>query len=158
MHSKNFLINDEAVSISIGFILMFSVSVLVFTALVLSFYSIYQDTEKSAMQASFKIIGSEISEKITTFDMIVNSINSSGGEVNSLEYEFSLPGSIAGKSYTMNITNSPYQIIMESDNGARSVSPFNITINITERKIYSGSENYKFKYDTNNRSIIIDED
>lgn len=158
MNSRNFLKNEEAVSISIGFMLMTAISVIVFVSLVLSFYSVLQNTEKSVMQKDFSIIGVSLSEKINTVDIISNSIISLGGDSSSIEYEFSLPASIAGKTYTLNLTASPSQIIMESDNGARTVSPFNITSNIEGIKIYSGAENYKLIYNKNNNSITIKEE
>lgn len=156
MNSRNFLKNEEAVSISIGFMLMTAISVIVFVALILSFYSVLQNTEKSVMQKDFSIIGVSLSEKINTVDIISNSITSLGGDSNSIEYEFSLPASIAGKTYTLNLTDS--QITMESDNGEKTVSPFNITSNIEGIKIYSGAENYKLIYNKNNNSITIREE
>lgn len=158
MNPGNILKNEEAVSISIGFMLMFAISVLIFVSLILSFYTVLQNTEKSVMQKDFSIIGVSLSEKINTVDIISNSIISLGGESISIEYEFSLPASIAGKTYTLNLTASPSQIIIESDNGARTVSPFNITSNIEGIKIYSGAENYKLVYDKNNNSVTIKEE
>ena len=155
MNSRNILKNEDAVSISVGFVIMFAISVLVFVSLIISFHTVLQNTEKSVMQKDFSIIGVSLSEKINTVDLISNSIISLGGESSSIEYEFSLPASIAGKTYTLNLTDSPLQVIMESDNGARAVSPFNITSNIEGVKIYSGAENYKLIYNKNNNSIII---
>jgi len=158
MNQRNILKNEDAVSISIGFMLTFAISVIVFVSLILSFYSVLQNTEKSVMQKDFSIIGVSLSEKINTVDIISNSIISLGGDSSSIEYEFSLPASIAGKTYTLNLTDSPLRIIMESDNGARTVSPFNITSNIEGIKIYSGAENYKLIYNKNNNSITIKEE
>ncbi len=157
MNPKELLKNEEAVSISVGFILMFSITVIMFTALILSFYTLSQYSEKSAMRESFKILGEGLAIKITTVDTLTNITNSNGGTVNALEYEFSMPESIASKSYTINITNSTDQIIFESDNGARSVAPFNTSNNFISRKIYSGSEYYKLKFDKSTNSIYIEE-
>ncbi|NJD77843.1 MAG: hypothetical protein FIB08_12235 [Candidatus Methanoperedens sp.] len=155
MKFKNVFKNDDAVSISIGFILMFAVTVLVFSALIISFYSLSRDTEKSAMQESFKIMGNGVAIKLTAVDTMINSTNFYEGTVNALEYEFVLPASIAGKSYTMNITGAPSRIIMEADNGAKITIPFNISTNFTPRKIYSGAENYMFYYNKTSSSIEI---
>lgn len=157
MKSRNILGNDEAVSISVGFMLMFLISVIVFSALIYTFYSVKQANEKIAMEGSFKIIGNELASKITTVDIIANTTNSYGGTVNSLEYDFSLPASVAGNSYTMNITNSTFAIIFESDYNARTISPFNISTNITGIKIFSGAEDYKILYNTSVNTIYIQE-
>jgi len=157
MNYKNLMKNDEAVSLSVGFMLMFSITVIVFTALIISFYALSGNIEKTAMRESFKIVGEGLAIKITTVDMLISLSNSYGGSVNTLEYEFSMPESIASKSYTINITNSTYQIILESDNGARIVAPFNISANFNARKIYSGGMNYKAKFDNINNIISIEE-
>ncbi len=150
MKFKNLFGNDEAVSISIGFILMFAVTVLVFTALIISFYSLSRGTEKSAMQESFRIMGNGVAIKITAVDTLINATNSYGGTINELNYEIAVPSSLAGKTYTMNITGSPNRIIMEADNGAKVTVPFNISTSFIARKIYSGAENYMIYY---NRTI-----
>ena len=158
MKSKNLLGNDDAVSVSVGFIIMFAVTVIIFTGLIISFYTLTRNTEKSAMGESFKIMGNRMAADINMLDTMVNFINFNGGNVNALEYEFSLPASVAGKSYTVNITSSIHEIIIDSDNNARTVSPFNTSINFTDRKLYSGAEIHKFKYDAVNSSIIVVEE
>lgn len=155
MRSKNILENDDAVSVSIGFILMFAITVLMFTAVILSFYSLSQNSEKTAMGESFRIVGSGVAAKITSVDMLVNITKSYGGSINLLEYEFSIPDSMASKSYFVNVTRSPQEIIIESENGAKTVSPYVLTTNITQRILYSGGENYMIKYNVSGDNIEI---
>ncbi len=155
MNPKNLLKNDEAVSISIGFILMFSVTVIIFTATIISFYSLSQSNERNAMGATFRIIGSGLAARINTADVLVNITNSYGGTVNAMEYEFPMPASVAGRSYAVNITNSPSEIIIQSDNGAITYSPFNVSTNLTPVRIYSGAENYKLTYNKSISSLNI---
>ena len=145
--------DDEAVSISIGFILMFAVTVIVFLALIISFYSLSRETETSAMKESFRIIGNGLAIELTAVDAIANVTSSYGGTLNSLDYEISIPSSVAGKSYTTNITSG--RIVMEADNGAKITVPFNIYMDLTARKIYSGAENYRVLYNRTANSIEI---
>lgn len=152
MNIKKLLKNEDAVSISIGFILMFAVTVIVFVAVILSFYSLSQYSEKSAMKESFDIIGEALAVKITTVDTLISIADSNNGIIDSIEYEFPLPESIASKTYTINISNSTNQITFESDNGARSVAPFKTSSNFIGQKIYSGAGNYKLIF---NKSIYI---
>lgn len=154
---KNLLGNDEAVSISIGFILMFGITVLLFAGLTLSFYDLSRQSEKIAMKSNFEVMGQRIATEMTMADSMVNSVNSFGGTINSIEYEFTLPASIAANTYSINFTNSTNNIILESDNGARAVIPFNISSNLGEITLYSGAEVYKFGYDKNSRNINVDE-
>lgn len=155
MNSKNLLKNDDAVSISLGFILIFSITVLVFSAIILSFYTLTQHSERAATQESFDIMGSGPATRIITIDTLVNITGSYGGTVNNLEYEFSIPSSIADESYFMNITGS--QIILESDNGAKAWVPFNVSTGIGEREIYSSAQDYKLLYNRTDNKIEIKE-
>lgn len=155
MRSKSFFKNDDAVAISLSFILTFAITVIVFTALIISFYSLTQSTEKSAMQNNFKIIGSGLAAKINSADMLVNFTNSNSGTVNMLEYEFSVPVSVAGKTYTINITKSPQKIIFEADNGVRVVSVFNTSTNFTPVLLYSASEYFVINYNQVSKSLYI---
>ncbi len=150
---RRFIKNEDAVSIALGFILMFSITVLVFSAIVLSFDTLSQQSKKSAMQGSFEIMGSGLAVRITTMDTLVNISNSYGGRVNTLEYDFSIPASIANEGYSVNITNN--QVIIESDNGAKAWVPFNTSTNITQATIYSSAQDYKFIYNGTANAIEI---
>lgn len=154
---KNLLGNDDAVAVSVGFILMFGITVLVFSTLTLSFYDLSRQSEKTAMRNTFEIMGQRIAIEMTTADSMVNYINSFGGTVNSIEYEFTLPASIATNTYSINFTNSTNDIALESDNGARVAIPFNISNNLSDIELYSGAEVYKFGYDKNYGNINIEE-
>lgn len=153
MEIKNFIRNEDAVSISIGFILTFSITVLVFITVILSYHSISQQSEKTANQESFKIMGSGLANKLTLFDMMVNSTISNGGSVNTLEYEFSIPPPITGQDYSINITNN--LIIIESDSGTQVSIPFNISSGIMATEIYSNAIIYKFAYNITDNKIRI---
>ncbi len=148
--------SEEAVSVSVGFILMLSITVFVFIAVVFSFYTLSQQSERTTMQESFDILGSELAVRITIVDVMVNITDSYDGMVNAIEYDFSIPAYIADESYTVNINNSTKQIILESDNGAKSWIPFNSSANLIEGTIFSDSENYVLNYSNNN--IIINEE
>jgi hypothetical protein len=157
MAPETIIKNEDAVSVSIGFILMFGVTVIVFTGVMVSFYSLSQNTEKSAMRESFKILGNGLANNINTVDTLVNVSASFGATVESIEYEFRLPATIAGKTYSINLTNTTYEIILEADNGALVGAPFTVSNNFTGRKFYGGAEDYIITYDKNNNIIYIDE-
>ncbi len=157
MNPKDLLKNESAVTISLGFILMFAITMLVVSSLILSFFTLSQHTEKSAMRESFRVLGEGLAVKITSIDALVSITRSYGGTVNTLEYGFSMPESIAAKIYTVNITNSTHMVIMESDNGLKIVAPFNISTSFTERKLYSGAGDYRLEFDGENNSIHIEE-
>jgi len=155
MNHKNLLKNDEAVSITLGFILMLSITVLVFSAILLSFYTLSQQSEKTAMRESFETMASGLAVRITMVDTLVNLTSSYGGEVNTLEYDFSIPANIANEDYSINITNK--QIIIESDSGAKAWIPINTSISIAEREIHSSPQDYMFVYSRTDNTIGIEE-
>lgn len=151
---KKLLKNNDAVSVSVSFILMFAITVIVFTATVLTFYSISQNSERNAMQESFKLLGGGLAVRITGIDALVNTIRTGGGSVNMLEYELSMPDSIAGNSYTVNITDDG--IILEDETGSKFTVTLGISSNATG-KIYSGAGIYQLDFDKENNSIVIKE-
>ncbi len=157
MSNKNLIENDDAVSISLGFILMLSITVLVFSATLLSFYTLSSQSEKTAMRESFEIMASGLAVRITTVDMLINLTSSYSGEVNALEYEFSIPATIANEGYSITISNSTKEIIIEADNGAKARVPFNTSSKIMRTTIYSNAQDYKFIYNKADNAITIEE-
>jgi hypothetical protein len=157
MNPKNLIKNEDAVSITVGFILMLSITVLAFSAIILSFYTLSQQSEKTAMRESFDILGSGLAVRITTVDTLINITNNYGGTVNTLEYEFSIPASIANEGYSINITNSTKQIILESDNGAKAWVPFNTSTGFAGKEIYSNAQDYRLNYSGTDNMIKIEE-
>ncbi len=145
---------EDAVSITVGFILMLSITTIVFSMIILSFYTLTQQSERSASKSSFDTLGSELAVRITTVDTLVNITNSYGGWVNNLEYDFSVTSTIALEDYSINVTNSTKQIMIQSDNGAEAWIPFNTSSNITQTTIYSSGQDYEFNYSNNNITII----
>ena len=146
----NMLRNNDAVSISVGFILTFAVTVLIFSTIMISFYSLSSSYEEQAMRESFRMLGCGLAAKITTVDTIINITHSMGGKVNTFEYEFTLPITIADNSYSIEISNK--EITIESDN-IEAWIPINTSINIEEKTIYSNAEDYKIIYKENNITI-----
>lgn len=154
MNPKNLLKNEDAVSITLGFILMLSITVLVFSAIILSFYTLTQHSQEAAMMESFDILGSGFAIRVSSMDTLVNITTSNGGIVNRLEYDFSIPASIANEGYGINITRE--KIFLDAENDAKSWIPFNSSYNITEQ-IYSSVQDYTLGYDNNNNSMKIEQ-
>lgn len=153
MDYKTFIRNEDAVSISIGFILTFSITVMVFITVMLSYQEISQQSENTANIESFKIMGSGLANKLMLFDMLINSTRSNGGRVNTLDYEFSISPPITGKDYSINITNN--RIKIESDDEAKVLIPFNTSTEIIPTEIFSNVRIYKLSYNINDDKIKI---
>ncbi|CAG0978693.1 hypothetical protein METP2_01832 [Methanosarcinales archaeon] len=152
MKIKKLLTNEDAVSVTIGFILMFSITVLVFSGIILSFYTLLDQSRETAMRASFDILGSGFAARVTSMDTLVNITGSYGGTVNELEYDFSIPASIAGESYSINVTRE--KIFLDAENDAQAWIPFNSS-DIINEEIYSNAQDYTLWYDNNNNTIKI---
>jgi len=154
MNPKNLLKNEEAVSITIGFILILFITVLIFSATILSFYALTLSSQQAAMRESFDILGSGFAARVTSMDTLVNITKSNGGAVNKLEYDFSIPVSIANQEYGINITRE--RIFLDAENGAKAWIPFNSSYNINEQ-IYSNAQDYTLSYDNNTNSMRIEQ-
>ncbi|VVB55438.1 Uncharacterised protein [uncultured archaeon] len=152
MKNKKLLENEDAVSITIGFILMLSITLLVFSGIVLSYYTLSQHSKETAVRTSFDILGSGFASRVTSMDTLVNITRSYGGTVNQLEYDFSIPASIADESYGINITRE--KIFMEAENDAKAWIPFNSS-GIINEQIYSNAQDYTLWYDNNNNTMKI---
>jgi len=110
------LVNDEkAVSLSIGFILTFSITVLMLVIILTSFYSLMDRAEQTVMRDEFEIHGSDLAVKITTIDTMAGTAISSGATVGEIRYDVSLPERIAGKHYTIELSNATNEIIISSE-------------------------------------------
>lgn len=157
MKIRNFVKNEEAVSITVGFILTFSITVLVFSGIILAFYELSVQSKEKAMQESFAILGSGLAMRMTTVDTLINITNTNGGTVNTLEYDFSIPAFIANEGYSINFSNSTRQLILESESSARTWVPFNVSGNFTQKEIYSNDENFKITYNKTDKIIKIEQ-
>ncbi|VVB93456.1 Uncharacterised protein [uncultured archaeon] len=154
MNPKNFLKNEDAVSITVGFILILFITILVFSATILSFYTLTLHSQQAAMRESFDILGSGFVARVTSMDTLVNITRSNGGTVNQVEYDFSIPATIANEGYGINITKE--RIFLDAENDAKAWIPFNSSYNITEQ-IYSNAQDYRLSYDNNTNSMIIEQ-
>ncbi len=155
MNRRKLIQNEEAVSITLGFMLMFSVTVLVFSIIILSFYTLTVQSERVAMRESFDVLGSGLAIRITTFDTLINITNDMDGTVNTLEYDFSIPASIANEVYSVNITKN--KIIIDSEIEATAWIPFNTSTGIEEKTIYSNAMDYTITFNKTSNRIEIKE-
>lgn len=155
MNRKKLIQNEEAVSITLGFMLMFSITVLVFSIIILSFYTLTVQSERVAMRESFDVLGSGLAIKITTFDTLLNITNDMDGTVNTLEYDFSIPSSVANDVYNINITKN--KLIIDSDIEATAWIPFNTSAGIEEKTIYSNAMDYTIIFNKTSNRIEIKE-
>lgn len=154
MNPKSLLKDENAVSITVGFILTFTITVLVVSGIILSFYSFSEKSQETAMEISFDILGSGFAARVTSMEIMVNLTKSCGGTINQLEYDLSIPASIAGDSYGINITRE--KILLDAENGAKAFIPFNSPYNIND-KIYSNGQDYTLSYDNDNNSMKIEQ-
>ncbi len=154
MNPKNFLKNEDAVSITVGFILILFITVLVFSATILSFYTLTLNSQQAAMRESFDILGSGFAARVASMDTLINITRSNGGTVNQMEYDFSIPATIANEGYDVNITRE--RIFLDAENDAKAWIPFNSSYNITEQ-IYSNAQDYTLSYNNTKNSMIIEQ-
>jgi hypothetical protein len=88
---KRDILNDEnAVSISVGFILTFTITVIAFLMIMQTFYGMLYQAEHTVLREEFEIHGNDIAVQLTNIDTIVNVTLSSGGDIGEIRYDVSL--------------------------------------------------------------------
>jgi uncharacterized protein YoxC len=112
--------DENAVSISVGFILTFSISVIMIVMVLSSFYSLMNDAEQTVMHDEFEIHGNDIAVRIATIDTMVGAMADSGASVEEIRYEFNMPSKIAGKPYSVELDNSTGDIVFISEKRERT--------------------------------------
>ncbi len=151
------LTNDEnAVSLSIGFILTFSITVLVLVTILTSFYSLMNQAEQTVMRDEFEIHGSDLAVKITTIDTIAGTAINSGATVGEIRYDVSLPEKIAGKHYEIELSNTTNDIIISSEerDETRVKVPFSTDdTTVLSTTLYSSKGKFQIIYNPDTNTI-----
>lgn len=150
--------DENAVSISIGFILTFSITVLVLVVILMSFYSLMDQAEQTVMRDQFEIHGNDIAVKITTIDTMAGTAMRSGSDIGEIRYQLSLPDKIAGKPYSIEFSNTTHDIIFISEerDETRAKIPFSTEdTTLLSTTIYSSKGEYQISYDPSANTIEI---
>ena len=156
---KRDILNDEnAVSISIGFILTFSITVIAFLMIMQTFYGMLYQAEHTVLREEFEIHGNDIAVQITNIDTIVNVTLSSGGDIGEIHYDVSLPDKIAGSYYSVEFSNTTSEIIFNSDDRLETTAKIPYvtrTISVSSTKIYSAAGEHYLSYNPSTNLIEV---
>lgn len=148
--------DENAVSLSIGFILTFSITVLVLVTILTSFYSLMNQAEQTVMRDEFEIHGSDLAVKITTIDTMAGTAIGSGSTVGEISYAVSLPEKIAGKQYTIELSNTTNDIILSSEerDETRVKVPFSTDdTTVLSTTLYSSNGEFLIVYNPDTNTI-----
>ncbi|MBP2031031.1 hypothetical protein J2755_001979 [Methanohalophilus levihalophilus] len=155
---KKFYQDDSAVSIAVGFILTFTITILTFTAIMNSSYLMMEQTEENVMREEFEIHGNNIALQLTEMDAMILIADSTGGSVEEMQSELLLPLTIASEYYTVEFSNSTSIIIFESKgrDQTRSEVPYNLeSSNIESKTITSASGDHYLLYNSTSNLIEV---
>ncbi len=155
---RDILNDDNAVSVSIGFILTFSITVIAFLMIIQAFYGMLYQTEHTVLREEFEIHGNDIAVQLTNIDTIVNVTLSSGGNIGEIRYDVSLPDKIAGSYYSIEFSNSTREIIFESDDRLETTAkiPYATqTTTVSSTKIYSAAGEHYLLYNSSTNLIEV---
>lgn len=150
--------DDRAVSIAVGFILTFTITILTFTAIMNSSYLLMEQTEENVMREEFEIHGNNIALQLTEMDTMILIANSTGGSVEEMRSELLLPLKIANEYYDVEFSNSTSTIIFESKgrDQTRSEVPYNLeSTNIESKTISSAAGDHYLLYNSTANLIEI---
>ena len=155
---RDILNDDNAVSISIGFILTFSITVIAFLMIMQTFYGMLYQAEHTVLREEFEIHGNDIAVQLTNIDTIVNVTLSSGGDIGEIRYDVSLPDKIAGSYYSVEFSNDTNEIIFGSDDRLETVAKIPYvtqTTTVSSTKIYSATGNHYLSYNPSTNLIEV---
>ncbi len=155
---RSFVRDDRAVSISVGFILTFTITFVTMIVLVSSFHSMMDSAEHTVMRNEFEIHGNEISLQISNIDTAISITNSMGGRVDDMSYQLKLPDTIANKQYSVEFSDNPKEIIFEADGREETrikVSYTTQELSLKPAKLYSGSNKFLMIYNSTSKMIEI---
>ncbi len=150
--------DENAVSISIGFILTFSITVLIMVTVLSSFYSLMDRSEQTVMHDEFEIHGNDIAVRIATIDTMVGTTANSGSDIDEIRYELSLPMKIAGKPYSVEFINSTKDIVFISDereNTRVKVPYYTENTRVISTTLQSTQGGYTMTYEPETNTITI---
>ncbi|TQD28250.1 hypothetical protein [Methanolobus vulcani] len=150
--------DERAVSISVGFILTLSITLITMMVVISSFYTMMDRAEQTIMRDEFEIHGNDIALQLSNIDTAVQITKSAGGEVGSFDFKLLLPTEIAGQQYSMEISNQTKEIIFESHgkDATRVKVPYQVhEIEVTSVKLFSGSNDFVLHYDPASNMIEV---
>lgn len=156
---RQFKNDDRAISVSVGFIMTFAITVITMVVVVNSFYTMMDRAEQTIMRDEFEIHGNDMALQISNIDTAVQITTNAGGEVGSFFFKLPLPDEIAGQQYSMEISNQTNEIIFESHgkDATRVKVPYKVhETNVASVKLFSGSDDFILYYDPASNMIEID--
>ena len=156
---KRDILNDEnAVSISIGFILTFTITVIAFLMIMQTFYGMLYQAEHTVLREEFEIHGNDIAVQLTNIDTIVNGTLNSGGNIGTIRYDVSLPDKIAGSYYSVEFSNLTNEIIFNSDDRLETTAKIPYvtqTTTVSSTTIYSAAGEHYLLYNPSTNLIEV---
>ena len=155
---RDILNDDNAVSISVGFILTFSITVIAFLMIMQTFYGMLYQAEHTVLREEFEIHGNDIAVQLTNIDTIVNVTLSSGGDIGEIRYDVSLPDKIAGSYYSVEFSNLTSEITFNSDDRLETtvkIPYVTQTTIVSSTKIYSAAGEHYLLYNPSTNLIEV---
>ncbi|MDN5308841.1 MAG: hypothetical protein PWP14_235 [Methanolobus sp.] len=155
---KGMAADENAVSVPLGFILTFSITVLVTVIALSSFYSMMGQAEQTVMRDEFEIHGSDIAARIASIDTTVGIAKGAGSTIERISYRLSLPDRIAGEEYSIEFSNATNDItIMSGDRTeTKAKIPYSTQdTTVTPTILYSSKGEFLMVYNPVNNTIEI---
>lgn len=96
---------DEAVSVVTGYIMTLSVATILLAIVFLANQSYLSGVAGTTLYSSLSTLGSDLTLRITNLDRLVNNSASLAGNLTDFSLTLSIPSTLAGEPYALNITN-----------------------------------------------------
>lgn len=155
---KEILKDDSAVSVSMGFILTFTITVLAMVMVMNTFFAMTDNTEHSVMAEQSEIYGNGIALQIMNIDTMANFSSKAGMSPGEIRRDLELPDKIAGQHYSVEFSNTTNEITFSSQKSGdvlTKVEFVNLTTGVESTTIYSAAGEHYLLYNPTTNIIEV---
>lgn len=152
---RRFIGDDRGVAISVGSILLFAVTIIALTVILLSFSQMMTASKDVIMREHFKIMGRDITVRLTDLDTMITAAEDRGESIGGVEYDLEMPMLIVDRYYRVQVTQD--ELILSSDQGKNTMVriPYNTTTPVQPTVIYSAEGEHVLRYNASAGRIEI---
>ncbi len=144
---------DEGVSVVTGYIMTLSVATLLFTILFLSNQSYLSGVAGTTLYSSLSTLGSDLTLRVTNLDRLINNSASLAGNLTGFSLTLTLPTTLAGEPYALNITNQFVLLTPATLTQYAVRIPMNLTHPVTNATLTSSTGKLVIAYDETTNSL-----
>lgn len=158
--------DESGVSVLLEYILLMTITAILFSVFVLVLYTIFTDVERVVVGDELCIVANDVASRISGFsnDVYVNQYSNQygGSTVPGSSELIDLPGLVNSQQYNVSVSYDPasragmVNIKYQSDIQLNETASFHSDIGITPISVYCPSQQLNMYYDDTRRQIVLE--